>query len=98
MALSVKAKIQWLTPNKGGRKASPPGPKYSTVARFEDIKEKWPKEAWSVVAEFIEQTDNNSTIVNLGFLVDSGPEYLLYSGSRFDLFEGPQIVAVGEVM
>jgi len=99
MALSVKAKIQWLTPESGGRKTPPLGPKYSTVARFIDISEKWPKEAWSIVAEFIKPTDsNNCTIVKLSFLVDTGPEYLLYSGSRFDLFEGPRIVATGEVI
>lgn len=94
----VKAKIQWIPPENGGRQNPPAGPRYSTVARFEDIKDKWPNEAWSIVAEFLQEKDCRQNIVNLRFLVDGGPEHLLYPGSKFDLFEGASIVAKGEVL
>src|SRR5687768_4275252 len=50
----TEATIQWIKAEEGGRQLPPPGPKYSTVARFEIQKEIWPREAWSLVVEFIE--------------------------------------------
>lgn len=99
MAKTVKAKICWLPPEKGGRSIPPSGLKYSTVACFEDIKDKWPNEAWSIVAEFNEPSDHAlCTTVDFRFLVESAPEHLLYSGSKFELFEGGRLVATGEVL
>jgi hypothetical protein len=45
------AEIRWLRVGEGGR-LQPPGPRYSTVARFEEqTEEQWKKEAWSLVVE-----------------------------------------------
>lgn len=99
MNQSVRARIQWVSPENGGRQSPPTDPRYSTVARFEDIKDKWPNEAWSIVAEFLEEMNSTrSVIVDLRFLVENGPKNLLYPGSKFDLFEGPRLVAKGEVL
>ena len=96
----VKAKIKWLSVEEGGRPKPPLGPTYSTVACFEDIKDKWPDEAWSLVTEFHGLPDKSGYIVvNLRFLVEeNAPLYLLYPGSRFKLFEGHKLVALGEIL
>jgi hypothetical protein len=95
----VVAKICWVPAIEGGRQRPPRGPRYSTVARFEKEAEKWPKEAWSIVAEFAEKTDDSSCVVaELRFLSPSAPSRLLDSGSKFELYEGHRLVARGEVL
>ena len=37
-----KVRIHWISFEEGGRKSPPTGLQYSTVARFEDIEDKWP--------------------------------------------------------
>lgn len=84
---------------KRGRQIPPPGPKYSTVARFEHQKEQWLKEAWSLVIEFIEQPDQSlSHRVKVSFLADEAPAEMLAKGSVFELMEGPHAVAKGTVI
>jgi hypothetical protein len=93
----IEATLQWRKPEEGGRQAPPPGPRYSTVARFECQKESWLKEAWSLVIEFIDPPDAAlSHRVRVSFLAD-GPEELLQPGSAFELMEGRQSVAKGTV-
>lgn len=92
-----RAKIYWISFENGGRKSPPKGSQYSTVARFEDIKDKWPNEAWSIVVDFIKH-DGSCSEGNIRFLVEWAPNNLLYSGSKFDLFEGSKIVAKCEVV
>jgi len=95
----VEATLQWIRPEKGGRQTPPPGPKYSTVARFESQKEQWLKEAWSLVIEFIDQPDASlSHRVNVRFLADDAPGKLLAKGSVFELMEGARVVAKGTVI
>lgn len=95
----VMAKICWVPAKDGGREHPPLGPRYSTVARFEKEAEKWPKEAWSIVAEFAEKTDDSSYVVaELRFLSPYAPSHLLDSGSKFELYEGHRLVAHGEVL
>ena len=99
MSVKVKARIHWLPPEAGGRRETPPGPRYSTVARFEAVKDRWPEEAWSIVAEIPGPPDaSGCMIVNLWFLFENAPMDLLRPGSRFDLFEGRKLVAHGEVV
>ena len=99
MSEKIEAQLQWIEPDKGGREAPPPGPKYSTVARFENQKEQWLKEAWSLVIEFIEQPDASlSHRVNVSFLADEAPGEMLAKGSVFELMEGPRAVAKGTVL
>lgn len=93
----MEAYLQWRKLDEGGRQSPPPGPKYSTVARFESQKESWLKEAWSLVIEFAETPDASlSHRVRVSFLAD-GPEELLRPGSVFELMEGHQSVAKGIV-
>jgi len=91
---SVKARIKWLSPEDGGRRQAPSGPTYSTVAKFEDLQDKWPEEAWSIVAEFLDAGDEPlSVFANVRLLAPDGPSSLLRPGSRLELFEGRQKVA-----
>jgi hypothetical protein len=90
-----RARIRWLTKQEGGRESPPPGPQYSTVARFEALRDRWPKEAWSVVLR-IEGPDRNDARIRP--LVPDAPAELFSSGSRFDLFEGAKKVAEGEIL
>jgi hypothetical protein len=94
----VEAKIQWITAEEGGRQSPPLGPKYTTVARFEDERDAWLKEAWSLVVEFIELPDATlSHRVRVRFLAEQGPANLLVIGSAFELMEGNKSVARGVV-
>jgi len=90
-----RARIRWLTKEEGGRESPPPGPQYSTAARFEVLRDRWPREGWSVVLR-IEGAD--PTEVGIRPLVPNAPSELFVSGSRFDLFEGSKKVAEGEVL
>lgn len=95
----VKAKICWVKEEDGGRTSPPPGPRYSTVARFEEAKDKWPHEAWSLVLEFIPSPDGSLCMVaDVRFLAPDAPIKLLHQGSVFELFEGYKLVARGEVL
>ncbi len=99
MKKQVEAKLEWIRPEEGGRSMPPPGPKYSTVARFECQKEHWLKEAWSLVVEFIEQPDCSfSHRVKVSFLSEEAPAGLLAKGSIFELMEGSHAVARGTVL
>lgn len=92
----VKALINWFPPPRG---RIPPGPVYSTPARFEKHRDKWPDEAWSIVAEFVEPVrPDGSVLVRLRFLVDEAPQELLAPGGQFDLFEGDTLVGSGEIL
>ena len=97
--MKAKAKVCWLRKEQGGRDHPPPGPRYSTVARFEDEKEKYPREAWSLILEFSEPTDEKLChIADVRLLNPEGPARLLHPGSVFELFEGSRLVAWGEVL
>ena len=94
-----KAKIYWRNRTEGGRTKPPSGLQYVTVARFEDEKDKWPEEAWSLVLEFDTLPDESLiSVATVSFLVEDAPHHLLHVGSRFELFEGHKCVADGEVI
>jgi len=96
---SVKAKVCWITKEAGGRESPPPGPRYSTAARFEEEKDKWPHEAWSLVLEFSGPPDESHCVIaDVRLLNPTGPAKLLRTGSVFELYEGRQLVARGEVL
>jgi len=94
--------VRWVATSDGGRKHLPsPTGRYSTVARFEALRDLWPHEAWSVILEDAETLASDPPVwrcrvrlLNEG----DGPPDLLVAGSRFDLFEGPQLVAHAEVV
>jgi len=96
---TAHARIRWLAPDEGGRAMPPAGPVYSTVARFEQLAAQWPQEAWSVVINLKEPPDEEGLMtVEIRMLVEGAPESLLAPGSVFELFEGHQCVASGEVL
>jgi len=96
---STKARVCWVKKEGGERPSPPPGPRYSTAARFEDEKDNWPHEAWSLVLEFKAPPDDSLCVIaDVHFLNPQGPTRLLHSGSVFELFEGYQLVARGEVL
>lgn len=96
---AVKARVCWLKEEEGGRKFPPPGPRYSTVAKFEDEKDTWLKEAWSLVLEFSGSPDESLCMTtDVRFLSEDGPMRLLHPGSKFELYEGRRLVARGEVL
>jgi hypothetical protein len=91
----MEANLQWRKSEEGGRQSPPPGPRYSSVAWFEDQKESWRKEAWSLVIEIAEPPDDSlSHRVRVSFLAD-GPDELLRPGRVFELMEGRRAVAKG---
>ena len=95
----MKARVCWVKKEAGGRDTPPPGPRYSTVARFEEEKDKWTREAWSLVLEFYDPPDESlCMIADVSLLNPDGPTGLLHQGSVFELYEGRQVVARGEVL
>lgn len=94
------ARIKWLKPEEGGPQTPPPGPYYSTVARFETLAHLWPREAWSIVLQIVEPADAEGLMVaRIRMLAgEDAPKELLSPGNRFDLFEGEKHVASGEVL
>lgn len=94
----VEASIAWATAQEGGRSRPPEGPRYSTVARFDRIADRWPHEAWSVVIEPSSPGASLAGRVRLRLLVEDGPDVdLLAPGSGFHLLEGDNLVARGTV-
>jgi len=99
MNKKVRARVTWLKPEEGGRKTPPRGSTYSTAARFDAIKHRWPAEAWSIVVELPEDSGQLTMDVDVRLLAEEGaPAGLLDPGSAFDLFEGRTLVARGIVL
>jgi len=96
---SVKAEVCWISEEDGGRSIPAFGATYSTVARFEDEKDRYPTEAWSLVLKLLGPSNQkHCTIAEVRFLVDDGPDRLLRRGSRFELYEGHHLVAKGTTL
>jgi hypothetical protein len=95
----MKARVCWVNKEAGGRETLPPGPRYSTVARFAAEKGKWTREAFSLILEFHDPPDESlCMIVDVSLLNPDGPTGLLRPGRVFELYEGRQVVARGEVL
>jgi hypothetical protein len=71
----------------------PAGLIYITVAKFPDVN--WTKEAWSIVLNFdvppIQQ--GNPCKATMSFLVKEAPYEKLTKDSKFELYEGKNLVA-----
>lgn len=97
MVSDIKAMISWVPFEKGGRSMVPAGPTYSTLVRF-DQEKGWPAHAWSLRVEFIRSyADGKYLYARVGFVSPDAPHDLLQEASRFQLYEGPQLVATGVV-
>jgi hypothetical protein len=94
----ARAFISWVPLDEGGRRQSPTGPVYSTVARFEED-ENWPKQAWSLVVRFVRPLHGGRYLIaDVDFAAPDAPAALLGKGSRFELLEGRHRVAKGVVL
>ena len=97
--MAERAVISWVPFEEGGRAAPPTGPVYSTVARFEDDVDNWPRSAWSLVLRLVRPFRNaRYQLAEVSFLNDAAPSHLLRRGSRFELLEGNRRVAKGVVV
>lgn len=91
-----KARICWISAAAGGRNQPPTGPRYSTIARFDD--EEKPTD-WSVLVEFEQQADAEGCIEGqIRFLAPEAPSHLLQPGRQGKLVEGRRIVATVEIL
>jgi hypothetical protein len=95
------ALIEWTPEEVGGRRSPPAGigsPPYTPVIRFDD--EPWPGDvAWSLIVEKRASTrDAVRWVATIRYLVDHAPHDTLRPGRRFELYEGPHLVARGEVL
>ncbi len=96
----MRAEIEWVPPEQGGRKARPTGDRpqgYMPIVRIEG--QPWPGEvAWSlVVIKESEGPREDCWIADVRFRVDEAPHHLLGVGTWFDLYEGRRRVARGRV-
>ncbi|EAM2866277.1 hypothetical protein AHS81_21460 [Salmonella enterica] len=88
-------RIEWLSPDKGGRKSIPREGKYYSVSRFPED-EAWQSNAWSVVFELKKKKVEGQIIVSYGtvdFLMDKAPKERMEKYDRFEIYEGPKKVA-----
>jgi hypothetical protein len=97
------AQIKWIRPSETGASAPPPGPYFSTVARFEDAEylKHWPAVAWSLVLEYDEPPAawGHTTQAITSFLVpENAPRHLLRQGVRFQLYVGDKVIAEGTII
>jgi len=94
------ARIRWLRADEGGRLQPPPGPRYSTVALFEEqTEEQWRHEAWSLVIDLHGQPDDSGyQFADIRFLAEDGPTKWLQPSCMFSLYEGEKKVADGIVL
>ncbi len=89
-----KAIVKWLAIKDGGRIPIPSGTRYSPLIEIEGMSK---TEAWS--SDFIcTETVDGEMVVEIGFLVEKAPEYLLTLGAKFKLYEGIKLVATGVVI
>jgi hypothetical protein len=94
----VKAKIQWLKPDEGGRKTPlGHGFRYYPLVEFENFTDT--DCSWSADMIWHDQLDDAlTTIADFSFLVEEAPFHLLKSGNKFNLFEGKRLVAIGYIL
>jgi len=95
----AQARINWLSANEGGRRTLPAGTRYTTIVSFAPHNLNPVSAEWSLVIEANEPLNRaQSVVVKVWFLADEGPLELLQPGRRFSLFEGPKLVAHGEIL
>jgi len=76
------------------------GTLYSTVALFPDHLSEFEEQAWSVSIRFDSPpTDQGNPSLGIAeFLSDDAPHERLRAGTFFELYEGPRLTAVVEVL
>ena len=98
----MEAFLTWKTQSEGGRTILPTctgSSYYASLIKLLDPAYAWPAtEAWSVLVRKLEAVDEFNWRVDIEFLVESAPHSTLFSGQKFELFEGFRCVASGHVM
>ena len=89
------ARISWLSPEEGGRKGQIP---YNTNRYGPLIRHKNGRGNWSVLVNNYEQLGNLLTLAKIQYLNTEKAPKDLAVGLRFELYEGPQKVADGEII
>jgi hypothetical protein len=93
------ARITWLTPEEGGRKKPPPGPRYCAPARFEGQAAGPEGANWSLVVDLLSHPPESADwLAEVCYLVDEAPRELLLLGACFELYEGKKCVARGVII
>ncbi|MEQ1561066.1 MAG: hypothetical protein ABL933_19310 [Methyloglobulus sp.] len=93
----VDVKVTWLASKAV---ALPHCHQYITVAKFQEDKEFWEKEAWSIVLEFNTSPakQGNPCLGTARFLVENAPVERLIRGKKFEMHEGKTKVAEIEII
>ncbi|MNZ90661.1 hypothetical protein D3C78_1096300 [compost metagenome] len=90
----IIARINWIPTEQGGKNFFPLIG-YSTAAHFHADVE---GQDWSIVLKVLSIQDNYESICGVSFLFpDRVPEFLLFIGSKFELYESKK-VADGEII
>ncbi|HEY0613736.1 MAG TPA: hypothetical protein VGC96_03805 [Candidatus Elarobacter sp.] len=94
----AKAQITWFRHAQGGRRQLPSVSTYRSVARFDDDPN-YSLGTWDVEVRFVKPPGyERPSPAIVSFLSEEAPNQLLHAGSRFELTEGPKVVARGEVL
>lgn len=94
---TVEVLVAWLASKIA---ALPHSHQYIAVAKFDEDKDTWEKEAWSIVLEFTESPahQGNPSRGTARFLVENAPIERLISGKKFGMYEGRTKVAEVEII
>ncbi len=99
MSEDIRVRLHWLTSESAGRRDPDASSRFVSVARFADEGERGKMIGWGVSVK-VEQPlgDTPDALARVKFIVPPGPVHYLHPGSRFELYEGNQVVARGEVL
>ena len=96
----IKARIEWLPKEQGGRKSGLPyGDKYApTIRHTKPIQKPLPwkdsESSWSLLVENKEIVSEFETIAEIKYLSEEAPDNLI-KNVEFELYEGNKMVAKG---
>lgn len=99
MNREARAIIRWVPASRGGRRQPPsPATGYCCVPRFEDDPS-FASGAWSLRIVGASEMNGPDVIdAKVSFVMPDAPHELLHEGCRFELMEGPKVVAKGVVL
>ena len=96
MKNTMKAQINWISAEDGGRKnILPVGMRYCPIIVFNSMQSDdtlWSAEVYNTAI------DGRTSIADVSYLSDDAPYYLLQPGNIFSLYEGQSIIAEGKIL
>lgn len=94
----IKAKISWISKERGGRESFPTNDLYGPQIKITKPLDKSIKKVnWSLIVKIIEVINEKETISEIKYLSDDAPDNL-YKGVEFELYEGSRLVATGVIL